>query len=415
MIVKVYKCNHHTYVAIVNEDQIPVSHYISNYLNIDMKTASFNSKITYAYELKYIINFFHSLSPPVNLIERIISRELLTRREIDIFLNKATKLSTEKKLTICMKRVSSKKVKNLIHMANYRNNLLKPDSTKKRINRLIHFIDRTIKRVHIDYSDYEKIEKKWEVLKEYLSNGNNNFKKTNSKVRSNQKIISDDKFKELIYLIQPHTQNNPFKHSKFRNFLIISLLIETGIRRGACANIKISDLKMYGTFDEIKITREHDNETDNRLFKARQKTREHSIYITQNLMKDIKYYITKVREKIPNAEKHNFLFVTEMNTKNTIGSPLSLQSYNKIFNKISISLNIHITPHTLRHKWNELFEDTINNTEATNIDKESIRNFLMGWNPDSKMGNIYNEYSLQKKTQEVMKKIQEEITSNINR
>ena len=415
MIVKVYKCNHQTYVAIVNEDQIPVSHYISNYLNIDMKTTSFNSKITYAYELKYIINFFYSQSPPINLIERIVSRELLTRREIDVFLNKVTKASTEKKPTIDMKRVSSKKVENLIHMANYRYNLLNPDSAKKRINRLIHFIDRIIKRVNIDYSDYEKIDKKWEVLKEYLSNGNNNFKKTNSKVRSNKQVISDNKFKELINLIQPYSKKNPFKHSKFRNFLIISLLIETGIRRGACANIKISDLKMYGTFDEIKITRDHDNETDDRLFKGRQKTREHSVYVTQKLMKCIKYYITKIREKYPNAEKHNFLFVTEMNTKNTIGSPLSLQSYNKIFNKLSVSLNIHITPHTLRHKWNELFEDMINNTEATNIDKESIRNFLMGWNPDSKMGNTYNEYSLQKKTQEIMKKIQEEIKLNIDR
>ncbi len=393
MIVKVYKCNHQTYVAIVNENQIPVSHYISNYLNIDMKTTSFNSKITYAYELKYIINFFHSQSPPINLIERIVSRELLTRREIDIFLNKVTKASTEKNPTIDIKRLSSKKVENLIHMANYRYNLLNPDSAKKRINRLIHFIDRTIKRVNIDYSDYEKIDKKWGMLKEYLSSSNNNLKK-NSKVRSNKQVISD---------------------SKFRNFLIISLLIETGIRRGACANIKISDLKMYGTFDEIKITRDHDNETDDRLFKGRQKTREHSVYVTPKLMKDIKYYITKIRKKHPNTEKHNFLFVTEMNTKNTIGSPLSLQSYNKIFNKLSVSLNIHITPHTLRHKWNELFEDIINSTEATNIDKESIRNFLMGWNPDSKMGNTYNEYSLQKKIQEIMKKIQEEITSNIER
>ena len=96
--------------------------------------------------------------------------------------------------------------------------------------------------------------------------------------------------------------------------------------------------------------------------------------------------------------------MTEKNCRGTIGKPLALRNYNSIFKKLSNILGVEVTPHTLRYKWNEVFDVNIDSlAKELNLDsqtKEDIRKYAMGWTANSEMADIYNNFRLAVKTRE---------------
>lgn len=118
-------------------------------------------------------------------------------------------------------------------------------------------------------------------------------------------------------------------------------------------------------------------------------------------MRQIKLYIDQVRVNIPQQQPHDFIFISEKNSRGTIGQPISLKSINTIFQKLSDALQFNIHPHLLRHKWNEIFDMQ---GEAQGIDHkllEDIRKYAMGWSESSVMNQTYNDKRLAKKAKEI--------------
>ncbi|WP_231703225.1 site-specific integrase [Halopseudomonas pelagia] len=204
-------------------------------------------------------------------------------------------------------------------------------------------------------------------------------------------VISDQDFVRLLEMILPSSENNPFKGSKIRNYLIVSVLAQSGIRRGALAKLKISDLQFYGSFDQIKVYRSDIDYDDHRLEKPKQKTKSHIAIISPYLMGQIKYYINHVRSEIPGTEQHDFIFVSEKGSRGTLGMPLSLKSINMIFKRLSESLKLHVHPHLLRHKWNETFDKKGAELKIDYRLLEDARKYAMGWSANTSMNQIYNE------------------------
>src|SRR6185312_13795564 len=55
-----------------------------------------------------------------------------------------------------------------------------------------------------------------------------------------KKGLTDDEVMELRAVVKPGTKENPFKRvCQFRNFLIIELMLQTGLRRGELLKIKL--------------------------------------------------------------------------------------------------------------------------------------------------------------------------------
>ncbi|WP_163021475.1 site-specific integrase, partial [Pseudomonas viridiflava] len=199
------------------------------------------------------------------------------------------------------------------------------------------------------------------------------------------------------------------KKAKHRNYLIVSVLAQSGIRRGALAKAKISDFQFYGSFDSFQVYRSVDESMDPRLDKPNQKTRAHIATIEPELMKEIKYYIDVTRAAIHEAILHDYVFVSETNSRETVGQPLSLKSINSIFHVLSQALNFHIHPHMLRHKWNEIYDAK---GVAMGVDQrrlEDARKYAMGWSQNSTMNEIYNQKRLAKLAREISRCHQERI------
>ncbi|MBL4955132.1 site-specific integrase, partial [Neobacillus sp. YIM B02564] len=183
--------------------------------------------------------------------------------------------------------------------------------------------------------------------------------------------------------------------------LIVSIFIQSGIRRGALAKLKISDLMLHGTSDQIRIYRSGVDPTDTRLDKPNQKSKAHLATLPRALMEQIKHYIEHIRSQIPGSQAHDFIFVSEKSSRGTLGQPLSLKSINSIFTALSKNLGFHIYPHLLRHKWNEVFDAKGTEMGMDPYILEEARRYAMGWVAGSSMNDIYNDKRLAAKSREI--------------
>ena len=187
----------------------------------------------------------------------------------------------------------------------------------------------------------------------------------------------------------------------------MKLLILTGTRKGAIAKLKIGDCDFTGDCNLIRITRTPDDKEDTRKYKPSQKTDSHTSYVDPDLMKLIDYYIENKRSRYPNAQSHEFIFVSEMSTKNTAGDPLSISSINYLFKVLSNALGFNVHPHLLRYKWNEKFSEDTSGMTSEEVAK--LRRYAMGWSRDSRMAELYDRFKIASKVATLQKTRQIEL------
>jgi integrase len=125
--------------------------------------------------------------------------------------------------------------------------------------------------------------------------------------------------------------------------------------------------------------------------------------MSELLQRQLSEYILSHRRKLRNARRHDFLFVSEA------GDPLSSSSLNKVFRVLRskcLELPRTLTPHVLRHTWNDRFSEEV---DGRNVDPElekKIRSLQMGWKPTSNSAAIYTRRFVRKKAQEVSMSLQ---------
>ncbi|WP_458734156.1 tyrosine-type recombinase/integrase [Zobellella taiwanensis] len=123
----------------------------------------------------------------------------------------------------------------------------------------------------------------------------------------------------------------------------------------------------------------------------------------------MKYYIDNIRSSYHRSSEHDFIFISEKNSRNTAGLPLTIKSINAIFERISKAINFHVHPHLLRHKWNEIFDKNGSSLGIDAEELEDIRKYAMGWSQNSKMNQIYNDRRLAEKAYKISMHHQNEI------
>jgi integrase len=159
---------------------------------------------------------------------------------------------------------------------------------------------------------------------------------------------------------------------------------------------------MWGTFDQLYIYRSDNDPTDPRTDKPNQKTKNHFATISPLLMRDIKHYIEVTRASYEKSNSHDFIFISENDSKGTLGEPISLKSINSIFRKLSQATGFHIHPHMVRHKWNEIFDQEGIRQGVHPARMEDLRKYAMGWSQNSIQNQRYNDKQLARMTRELM-------------
>lgn len=401
--LKKYEFNHIPWVTLVDEFDCPACPYASAYLST-LHGQAFNTQVRKAGELLFVLDYFQKKG--ISLVERMASGKLITQREYFQFhLASASKKnnSSDSDKSVVLLDVSDKRLRNALSANAQQLSCVQNETQGGRIRRLRQYLEMLYTHFHDAHDIDPKIAERYEKLRAGIkldedSLGNN---RSQGVADSAESSIPDDVFVRMLEIILPSSPRNPFKGSRIRNYLIVSLFTHIGIRRGALAKLKISDLVMHGTSDQIKIYRSGIDSTDTRLDKPNQKSKAHLATAPQELMGQINHYVNYIRSEIPGSQLHDFIFVSEKNSRGTLGHPLSLKSLNTIFTVLSNALGFHIHPHLLRHKWNELFD-----VKATEIGVdprilEEARRYAMGWEAGSSMSDIYNDKRLAAKSREI--------------
>lgn len=189
--------------------------------------------------------------------------------------------------------------------------------------------------------------------------------------------LDDFQIERLLHIVNPNSEENPWLNTdvKIRNNLIVLWFLSLGIRRGELLNIKISDVDSRSNM--VTIARRADDKDDPRHKQPLVKTRDRVLELSPALLKLTLDYVIHIRNKSKTARKNEFLFVSVRT-----GAPLSLSAVNKIFKEIGSASSkelSEITPHVLRHTWNEIFSAQCDESGIDQTSELEARKYAMGW------------------------------------
>jgi len=218
--------------------------------------------------------------------------------------------------------------------------------------------------------------------------------------------LSKEDQDRLLKVIHPDSPDNPWRRGfvRQRNWLIVVLLLATGMRRGELLGLQIGDFDQR--LPKLRILRRADSSEDPRRIQPNTKTNDRELELRPAIMRAVWSYITQQRKKIKAARKYPQLVVADD------GQPLSLKSIDKIFVQLRDAcpgLPVTLTSHVMRHTWNERFSEQAELLGLADAVEEKARNEQQGWADGSKSAATYTRRHASRKGRELSLKLQEQL------
>lgn len=223
--------------------------------------------------------------------------------------------------------------------------------------------------------------------------------------------LSQEEQQRLVQAVHPDSPMNPWNrhYVRLRNWVIVVLLLATGMRRGELLGLQIGDID--ATQPKLKIFRRADAVEERRRVSPSTKTYDREVELSPSIMRVLWSYINKDRQQIEVARTFVQIFVSDE------GLPLSLSSIDKLFfelRKACPGLPVKLTSHVMRHTWNERFSEEAETLGLSDAVEEKARNNQQGWSEDSKMAATYTRRHTERKGREVSLKLQDKLDADLN-
>ncbi len=202
----------------------------------------------------------------------------------------------------------------------------------------------------------------------------------------------------LHEVTRPDAPNNPWVDvfARRRNALIVDWLYHLGLRRGELLSIRVSDIDFRRGV--VRVSRRPDAADEPRRNQPVVKTRAREVPLSPVLLDATRSYILELRAVRPQARKHEFLFVAES------GAPLSIPALAKVFAVLRAKipdLPADLTPHVLRHTWNDRFSEEMDHNKVPEDTERKARSYLMGWSETSGTAAAYTRRHVREKAKRV--------------
>ena len=203
----------------------------------------------------------------------------------------------------------------------------------------------------------------------------------------------------LLVVMHPDSAENPFadKSIKLRNYIILLLGIDMGLRRSEMLLIKISDIHWHSR--QLSVVNLEDESIDPRTMAPQFKTHERMLVMSDDLYEAISQYESKFRYRknhtgTSQARKHPFLLVAHRRNE---GKPMSIKALDGVFPRVGevVPKLTHIHPHVLRHdavytmleSMREDLEKLTPEDRTTQVQKTLT--WMFGWSCESNMPGRY--------------------------
>jgi len=233
------------------------------------------------------------------------------------------------------------------------------------------------------------------------------------KKRKNEdmKGLNNQERDRLLEVMHPENSKSPFVNEslRLRNYIILLLGLELGLRRSEMLLIKLNDIHWHS--GQLSIVNPEDEEAGRRTLAPQFKTHERMLQMSDELSWSLKEYVDtyRVMTKGPSeAKKHPFLLVSHRRNE---GKPLSIKALDGVFprvGKVAPEL-AHIHPHILRHDsvytmLESMREDIDKLTpEDRTTQVQKVLTWMFGWSPESKMPGLYGAKFWKEEADKAMK------------
>lgn len=213
----------------------------------------------------------------------------------------------------------------------------------------------------------------------------------------------------LLESVKLDADQNPWKSEfiRVRNRLIVHLLLNLGLRKGELLGVKVGDMNLEK--NELTIHRRADDFEDPRSIQPNAKTNARILHVDQELASALHAYVVNFRHRVGGARRHPFLFVA-----NGSGAPMSIAALDVVFSDIKNKFPSkfeRLSPHILRHTWNDKFSEVMDRHGIGEAKEEEARSYAMGWKSGSGTAKVYTRRHVRKKANEVSLELQARFSS----
>lgn len=340
----------------------------------------------------------------VNIRNRIISGFLFQMHEIE-FISHLCRLKFENAIQVLI--LQSENKSNPISLLSYGrgsksdSETLNIGSADSKIRSICCYLEWCL-NYFLEFSEIKRVDRKIlhsscmesiQALKNRISN------QSSRNTISTREGLSEEVLSVLLDVIKSGSKNNPWSGEfvQNRNELMLRWLLFLGLRRGELLNIQVQDIDFARL--EVTIVRRADSTDDSRKYQPLVKTRDRILIVSNELLQLTRDYILNHRRNIVGARVHKYLFVAHKT-----GAALSLAALNRVFRDLDLQIDgvkHRVTPHLLRHTWNDIFSRDMDSKEVSEADEQKMRSYLMGWSPTSGTASTYTKRYVRKKAREV--------------
>lgn len=221
--------------------------------------------------------------------------------------------------------------------------------------------------------------------------------------------LSIEEQNRVLAVVHPDSPDNPWVRGfvRQRNWLIVVLLLASGMRRGELLGLQIGDI--HSNQPKLNILRRADAVEDRRLRQPNTKTYDRTVELSPSVMRALQAYL-KERRDIKVARSIPQIIVSED------GNALSMQAVDKLFKELRAAipeLPVTLTSHVMRHTWNERFSEQAEAMNLPEVAEQRARNSQQGWSDNSNIAATYTRRYTDRKGRELALKLQEQMDDKL--
>jgi site-specific recombinase XerD len=208
--------------------------------------------------------------------------------------------------------------------------------------------------------------------------------------------LTDTQLQIIRTLIRPSATENPFpERLQLRNWLMIELLLETGIRRGELLKLYTTDINQGSQHAYVSVNdREHDP-GDPRAEEPALKTHGRTVGISAQLYEVYERYIQSERRPMrdgkPMKLPYRYLFISDR------GRPLSIRALSSVLDRLFLTIELAhpgllptLSAHDFRHTFADRFLAYLVEQRGYDLERatDELRR-VCGWSETSTMPRRY--------------------------
>ena len=323
----------------------------------------------------------------IDLQQRFESGELFSPMEIE---NLSEFLRTSKKAPNEIKGVKFKRI-------------VVGNTHKDRLKRILSFV--TWRMSHILPSMADPV--RASSVNARLSSLKVSFQESMKGSKQKQKeALTDEEFDFLMRVVRPDDPRNPFAaHTRHRNFAIVLMIAELGVREAEPLVLKSQHVNTAGRAPTIKIEPNPNDPEEHRRDPPLVKTNGRTLPISPLLAITLDKYVFGARARVPGQKRNPFIFL-----ESQMGKALSLDALSDILttlrDKFPDDLPADLSPHKLRHTWNSRFRRLAQNYGWNAPFRRVINNYIMGWSKTSQQDTRYAHSEIVREAMKALTELQ---------